>query len=760
MGFLSDRAAMQDSRLSSEGWRPLMVHMRGTARPSRGPSRRRALGLVFIVLVTLATALLFAGVARADVTLNVVKWNQNDYSKYNTQNGYNAFCAATSIAMVANYYGGSYNDVISSINQLISCQLVQTTGYVGDLGSDNGYVLSKDLGGTAHWDKYVASPSLASIESYLNAGNLVVGKQNQTASHLSHFYVIVGYQGSTLIINDPWTGETYANPYSLDGADFYSGTPAAHTLGYTLQNGGFESWSGPDCLDWSFGSQTAGASAGQRTDLVHSGGSSIFETNPSADPATCSDITQAVMAQPGKVYTLGAWVVSDRNASAVHLHLQFLDAAGNQISAPWTSGDQWGVNPSGWSHMSVTGIAPANAVRVVVYLRLCGGTYLGPGGGSISGEAVFDDITLDIYNQTLQNTSFESWSGPDCLDWSFGSQTAGASAGQRTDLVHSGGSSIFETNPSADPATCSDITQAVMAQPGKVYTLGAWVVSDRNASAVHLHLQFLDAAGNQISAPWTSGDQWGVNPSGWSHMSVTGIAPANAVRVVVYLRLCGGTYLGPGGGSISGEAVFDDITLACVTDITPPTTKVSGADDLWHNQPVTLTFSATDNPGGSGMSGGSACTEYKVDSGAWTTGITVTIAAPVSHANDGIHTVDYRSCDAAGNWEKAKNVTVKIDTTGPTTSARAASGRKAHAIVLHYEVSDALSPTATAVRLVLCNSGGKAVKSWSWASRTIATWYIVRWTPKAKGSYRYYVYGKDLAGNTQASVGHAKIVVR
>jgi len=380
--------------------------------------------------------------------------------------------------------------------------------------------------------------------------------------------------------------------------------------------------------------------------------------------------------------------------------------------------------------------------------------------GSVSGYIHFKDISAPVVTYVLQNGGFESWSGPDCLDWSFGSQTASASAGQRTDLVHSGGSSIFETNPSANTATCSDITQAVMAQPGKVYTLGAWVVSDRNASAIHLHLQFLDAAGNQISAPWTSGDQWGVNPSGWSHMTVTGIAPANAVRVVVYLRLCGGTYLGAGGGSINGEAVFDDVTLTATRDTTPPTTTVSGADSLWHNTAVTLTFSATDNSGGSGMSGGSACTEYKVDSGAWTTGTSVTISAPASHANDGLHTLGYRSCDAAGNWEKAKTVTVKIDTTGPITLARSASGRKGHAIVLHYKISDALSPTATAVRLVVKNSHGKVVKRFSWASRTIATWYIVRWTPKAKGSYHYFVYGKDLAGNAQSKVGSARVVVK
>ena len=33
-------------------------------------------------------------------------------------------------------------------------------------------------------------------------------------------------------------------------------------------------------------------------------------------------------------------------------------------------------------------------------------------------------------------------------------------------------------------------------------------------------------------------------------------------------------------------------------------------------------------------------------------------------------------------------------------------------------------------------------------------------TPKAKGTYRYYVYAKDSAGNAQSKVGSAKVVVR
>ena len=52
------------------------------------------------------------------------------------------------------------------------------------------------------------------------------------------------------------------------------------------------------------------------------------------------------------------------------------------------------------------------------------------------------------------------------------------------------------------------------------------------------------------------------------------------------------------------------------------------------------------------------------------------------------------------------------------------------------------------------------VKSFTLGTKTTAKWYSVKWKPKAKGTYRYYVYGKDLAGNAQRKVGSAKVRVR
>jgi hypothetical protein len=94
-------------------------------------------------------------------------------------------------------------------------------------------------------------------------------------------------------------------------------------------------------------------------------------------------------------------------------------------------------------------------------------------------------------------------------------------------------------------------------------------------------------------------------------------------------------------------------------DSTPPTTTAVGADDLWHNHAVTVTFSAVDNPGGYGVD----FTEYRLGTGVWTKGTSVTLDT------NGDHVVSYRSTDVIGNVEEAKTCHVKLDFWAPQTSA-------------------------------------------------------------------------------------------
>ena len=186
-----------------------------------------------------------------------------------------------------------------------------------------------------------------------------------------------------------------------------------------------------------------------------------------------------------------------------------------------------------------------------------------------------------------------------------------------------------------------------------------------------------------------------------------------------------------------------------------PVTGVSGSDAKWHRKPVTLTLSAQDH----GLAG-VKLTQYKIDKRAWTTGTHVTVKAPANHTSDGIHTVYYRSLDKAGNREVARSCKVRIDTLGPTcratAAARAVTGTK---VALRYRVNDTRSATAN-VTIVVKKSSGSTVKTIKLGSRRTGRAYSASFVCKlAAGSYRYYVYATDLAGNHQAKVGTNALTV-
>jgi len=118
-------------------------------------------------------------------------------------------------------------------------------------------------------------------------------------------------------------------------------------------------------------------------------------------------------------------------------------------------------------------------------------------------------------------------------------------------------------------------------------------------------------------------------------------------------------------------------------DATAPSTSLpsTAIPQGWGKAPVTVALIPSDAL--SGMIGGSAKSEYSLDGGAtWTTGTSATISA------QGQTTLLYRSVDAAGNVERDKSATVRIDSAKPTTRAFKASVKKGKKVKLAYRVSD------------------------------------------------------------------------
>jgi hypothetical protein len=194
-------------------------------------------------------------------------------------------------------------------------------------------------------------------------------------------------------------------------------------------------------------------------------------------------------------------------------------------------------------------------------------------------------------------------------------------------------------------------------------------------------------------------------------------------------------------------------------DTTPPTTSVAGAGAGWHNKAVTLTFSAIDLTGGSGV----ASTQYKLDTGPWTTATKLTILAPASHAGDGLHAVLYRSVDKAANVEATHSCSVRIDTRRPKPVANwTATVSSGHTASLAYDISDPRpgAPTADVTVRVLTPAGHLVKKLKERGvpvnSRLVAS-FVCR---LARGQYRFYVYATDAAGNTQSRVASNLLTVR
>ena len=116
------------------------------------------------------------------------------------------------------------------------------------------------------------------------------------------------------------------------------------------------------------------------------------------------------------------------------------------------------------------------------------------------------------------------------------------------------------------------------------------------------------------------------------------------------------------GGTVSAYKAL----LSTIVESTPPvataTRSVAAGNLGWNNSAVTLTITATDEQGGSGVR------DIRYTVGATTTTVAGASAA-VTYTTDGIRTVSYIATDNSGNASAAQSETIKIDRTLPVTAA-------------------------------------------------------------------------------------------
>ena len=183
-------------------------------------------------------------------------------------------------------------------------------------------------------------------------------------------------------------------------------------------------------------------------------------------------------------------------------------------------------------------------------------------------------------------------------------------------------------------------------------------------------------------------------PAGWvTHAVTVTLTPSDAGSGVLQTqyRLDGGGWrrgtsvLGaaPPGGSNDGIHTIDYRSVDSLVNIEDThTCQVridcqkplidDNADDLWHQQ-FLLVLDSSDSEGGGGGGGcsGIDCVEYRVNGGEWRPleegDNDVLFRTWKRGANTGIHTVDYRATDKAGNTSDMATCNVKLDGKAPRT---------------------------------------------------------------------------------------------
>jgi hypothetical protein len=127
-----------------------------------------------------------------------------------------------------------------------------------------------------------------------------------------------------------------------------------------------------------------------------------------------------------------------------------------------------------------------------------------------------------------------------------------------------------------------------------------------------------------------------------------------------------------------------------------------------------------------------------------------------------VHDVVYHARDVAGNAGSDETFTITMDTGGPVGEGRNANVRKGRYVNLRYKFRDTFSTAVWNVKVKVKNRSGRTVWSKSlgmYALKSVDTWYSIRWRPRVKGTFKYYITCEDSADNLQARRAIATIRV-
>lgn len=277
----------------------------------------------------------------------------------------------------------------------------------------------------------------------------------------------------------------------------------------------------------------------------------------------------------------------------------------------------------------------------------------------------------------------------------------------------------------------------LMVDLGQNYDISRWVVkhAGEGGDVLSLNTKNYKLQGSLDGTTWTDLD------------SVTGNVSNGTDRYIKtstarYVRLYITT---PQNYAETGTAnIYEFEVYGREDDVQPPVTTATTdgvtGEDAWNAKDVNVKFTADDNPTGTGVNR----IETRVDGGDWKNKTELTLTA------EGMHSVEYRAIDNAGNVEAVKHLAIGIDKTGPVIAVSVPGDGSI------YENSGDLTPQFTLNDNFSGVDNSKTTVTLDTHAYKIGTEIPLYTLPL--GQHTLVISSSDLAGNQESKTVHFQTV--
>jgi peptidoglycan/xylan/chitin deacetylase (PgdA/CDA1 family) len=384
-------------------------------------------------------------------------------------------------------------------------------------------------------------------------------------------------------------------------------------------------------------------------------------------------------------------------------------------------------------------------------------------GGEAGSSSSSVNVSIENPPGAVKNSSLEWETGangvPDCFETDgFGSNTFSFA---RVNEGHSGsfGERIeISSRSSGDRKLMERMDQGLCAPavtPGDTYALSEWYQSNVEPFFV----AFIRNSAGEWSF-WTSSANFQSSPTSWAKASwTTPPIPAGTTNISFGLDL-----------EAVGFLTVDDFAMACASgcspppDTVPPTSKASSPAST-KSKAMTISYTAADNEGGSGLAevelfaeapGQSTYTLVAFD----TTGATSGTLPHTASAGDGTYRFYTIATDKAGNVQATPatpDTVTLLDTKAPTSKAQAPAYANSKSLTVSYSASDNTGGSGLAEVALYAEGPGQAaytkVASTSSESGSGSFAYTAS---EGEGTYNFYTLATDKVGNVQAAPARAQ----